>query len=119
MLSQTLATSAGNAVPASCTPQDFLALQDRTVLLPIFDQTYEQGSNAFYRVWGYAAFRITGYYFADAKYRWNSNCTGNDRCIHGYFTRFVDTSDAFTYGAPAPDLGGYVAKLELPKDGTP
>ncbi len=35
----------------------------RTVLLPLFDESGGTGSNAWYRVYGYAAFKLTGYHF--------------------------------------------------------
>lgn len=116
LISQTLSTQSGNSVPSSCTSEHFIALQNKTVLIPIFDEAYEQGSNAYYRVYGYAAFTITGYYFADSKYRWNSNCSGTERCIHGYFTQFVDTSDRFSYEGSGPAMGGFVAGLELTEE---
>ncbi|MGB5952930.1 MAG: pilus assembly protein TadG-related protein [Ornithinimicrobium sp.] len=112
------ASKPGKAVPSDCTTGDLEALQGRTVLLPIFDEAFDGGSNASYRIMGYAAFTITGYHFGPPKFSWNSGCKGNDRCLHGYFTRFADTSDAFTYGDSAPDLGGYVAKLILPAEET-
>lgn len=100
----------GNSVPSSCNPADFQAFQNKTVLLPIFDQSGASGSNAYYRVYGYAAFTVTGYHFA-GQYSWNSPCNGNDRCIRGYFTKFVDFSDAFTYTSSAPQLGAAVVSL--------
>lgn len=119
MVGETVASSPGKALPSSCSTEDIEALQSRTVLLPIFDEAYGEGAGASYRISGYAAFRITGYHFGPPKYRWNTSCSGADRCVHGYFTRFVDTSDAFTYGDSGPDLGAYVATLELPTDETP
>ena len=100
----------GNRPSQGCTPEDFTALQGRTVLLPIFDRSGSSGSNAWYHVYGYAAFTITGYDFA-GQYRWNSPCGGNDRCIRGYFTQFVDPSDAFFYDSTAPSLGAWVLRL--------
>lgn len=112
VVNETLFTSTGNSVPSGCQPEDFQSLQGATVLLPIFDEAGESGSSAFYKVHAYAAFTITGYYFADSKYRWNSACSGNERCISGYFTEYVELSDAFSYGE-APDLGSSVAHLIL------
>ena len=62
------------------------------------------GSDAWYHVYGYAAFTITGYYFA-GQYKWHKPCNGNDRCIRGYFTQFVEPSDAFFYDSTAPVSG--------------
>lgn len=103
-------TSTGAAVPSGCTTADFAAVQNRTVLLPIFDQTGDSGSNSWYRLYGYAAFQVTGYQLG-GQYKWNDPCSGDDRCIRGYFTQFVDLSSAFQYGTGAPQLGTAVVKL--------
>jgi len=103
-------SSTGNSVPQGCSENDFAALQNRTVLLPIFDSSGGTGSGAWYHVYGFAAFRITGYFFA-GQYSWNKPCSGNDRCIAGYFTRFVDLSERFTYTDDGPDLGAAILRL--------
>jgi Flp pilus assembly protein TadG len=100
----------GNNPSQGCTTGDFAALQGRTVLLPIFDRYGSSGSNAWYHVHGYAAFHITGYYFA-GQFKWNSPCGGNDRCIRGYFTEFVEPSDAFYYDSSAPSMGAWILRL--------
>ena len=38
-------------------------------------------------------------------------CNGNDRCITGYFTRFVELSDAWNYSPDAPQLGASILRL--------
>ncbi len=104
----------GNSVPSGCTTTDFVAFQNTTVLLPIFDSQTGTGSGATYRVYAYAAFQITGYHFG-GQYNWSPSgadpCTGNNRCIRGYFTRMVSLSEVFTYGATAPQLGASVVKI--------
>ena len=100
----------GNSVPSSCSLADFSAFRNRTVLLPIFDVYAGTGSGATYRIYGYAAFQLTGYHFG-GQYSWNGPCNGNDRCVRGYFTRFVDISEAFTYSATAPPLGAAIVDL--------
>ena len=37
--------------------------------------------------------------------------TGNDRCVSGYFTRFVELSDAWNYSPDAPQLGASILRL--------
>jgi hypothetical protein len=103
-------SSTGNTPSNGCRPADFAALQNREVLLPLFQVSGGNGANAWYQVYGYAAFRITGYYFA-GQYSWNKPCSGNARCLAGYFTRYVDLDDTFTYGPTAPDLGARVVDL--------
>ena len=100
----------GNNPSQGCTVGDFTALQNRTVLLPIFDRSGSTGSNAWYHVHSYAAFRITGYHFG-GQYKWNSPCNGEDRCIRGYFTQFVEPSDAFFYDSTAPSMGAWILRL--------
>ncbi|ROR73243.1 pilus assembly protein TadG-related protein [Bogoriella caseilytica] len=107
---QTLPTDTGVSVSSGCTPADFVALQNSTVLLPIFDRTEGTGSGARYRVYGYAALTITGYSFG-GQYRWNNPCSGDARCVRGYFTELVDLSDAFDYSPAAPELGAAIVSL--------
>jgi Flp pilus assembly protein TadG len=109
-ISGVLPSDPGNSVPSSCSTSDLAVLQGKTVLLPIFDQAYDSGGNASYRVYGYAAFLITGYHFG-GQYSWNQPCNGNERCISGYFTRFVTSPDTFDFGAGAPNLGASIVKL--------
>lgn len=112
-IAQTLWSSTGASVPSGCTTADLLALQNKTVLLPIFDQAADSGSNASYHVYGYAAFKLTGYNFPSKAYTWNaSGCTSPSRdCVKGYFTQFVDFAAAFHYSADAPHLGAAVVSL--------
>ena len=70
------------------------------MLLPLFVNADDSGNNAWYQVYGYAAFKLTGYDFQ-----------GSHNSIFGYFVKFVESSDAFTYGAGAPDLGARVVSL--------
>ncbi len=109
-ISGILPSDPGNSVPSSCSTGDLTAVQGTTVLLPIFDQALDSGSNSNYRVYGYAAFKITGYFFG-GQYAWNKPCNGNARCIKGYFTRFAGTLDAFDYGPSAPNFGTSVINL--------
>lgn len=72
------------------------------IVLPIYDDI---GANGGFVVSGYAAFYLTGYYFA-GQYRYNSPCSGSERCIRGYFTTLLDTDDpSFVYSDTAPDYG--------------
>ncbi|GAB3350952.1 pilus assembly protein TadG-related protein [Modestobacter lapidis] len=106
-------SSTGNAVPSSCSQADASSWLDRTVLLPIFDEYGGTGNNAWYRVYGYAAFRLTGYDFGGQYHTGKNTCLGNgsDRCVTGYFTRFVDLSEAFSYSSDAPALGTAILRL--------
>ena len=99
----------GNKGGTSC----MSSLHNKTILLPLFDSYRGQGNNAYYRVYGYAAFTITGYHLSGAN--WNSPCSGNERCISGYFTEFLDRSDDFEYGPSTQNLGATAVYL-LPNE---
>jgi Flp pilus assembly protein TadG len=101
----------GNSVPSSCVPADFSAWLGQTVLLPLFDDWGETGNNAWYQVYGYAAFKLTGYYLAGQYSTSPQPCSGSARCISGYFVRYVDLSDRFTWTTTGPDLGADILKL--------
>jgi hypothetical protein len=107
----TVYSSTGNSVPGTCSPEYVALLLGKTVLLPIFEESGGTGANAWYRVYGYAAFTLTGYNFAGQYKSSPAPCSGSDRCIRGYFTQFVDSTDDFDYGPTAPDLGGRVVSL--------
>ncbi len=104
-------SSTGNTPPSTCAPAYIASLVGQTVLLPLFDDSGASGSNAWYRVYAYAAFRITGYHFGGQFSTAPRPCGGNERCISGYFTRFVEMSDRFDYDAGAPQLGAWVLRL--------
>ena len=104
-------SSTGNSVPSPCSATDFSAWIGRTVLLPLYDQAGSTGSNAWYHVYAYAAFKLTGYSLGGQYKTSPAPCGGNDRCIAGYFTRFVDLSDRFTYTDDGPDTGASILRL--------
>jgi Flp pilus assembly protein TadG len=106
-----LTSSTGESPPNGCDPEDFEGWLDRTVLLPIFDVAGGTGSGAWYRVYGYAAFRLTGYSFTGQYKTEPRPCHGSTRCITGYFTRFVELSDAWDYSPDAPQLGSSILRL--------
>lgn len=101
----------GNSVPSTCSVADFSQWLGQTVLLPLYDEVGASGTNAWYRVYGYAAFRLTGYSLGGQYYSSPKPCGGNNRCVTGYFTRFVELSDAWDYDPTAPALGSSVLRL--------
>jgi Flp pilus assembly protein TadG len=111
-IGDTIYSDPGNSVPTGCSTGSFSSLLGKTVLLPLFDSSAGTGSGASYHLYGYAAFRLTGYSFG-GQFSWPSQapCNGNNRCVKGYFTSYVDLSDAFTYSAGAPALGAAVVQL--------
>jgi Flp pilus assembly protein TadG len=112
-IDQKLTSSPGNNPPGGCTQADFAGFVGQNVLLPIFDDFGGTGSGAWYQVYGYAAFHITGYDFGGQFNTDKKVCGGNgsDRCVTGYFTRFVELSDAWDYSPDAPQLGSSILRL--------
>jgi Flp pilus assembly protein TadG len=105
-----VASEPGNNPSKGCGPADLERLLGTTVLLPVFDESTGNGSHAQYHVYGYVAFKLTGYYFA-GQYKGTRACGGSDRCIRGYFTNFVERSDAFFYDSTAPSRGAWILRL--------
>lgn len=105
----------GNNVPSACEPADFQRWLGETVLLPIYDATRGTGNSGEYRVFGYAAFTLTGYKFSgnpDYVYSpYSGSCEGSARCVRGSFDRFVDLTDDFDYSPSGPRLGAAVVAL--------
>jgi Flp pilus assembly protein TadG len=114
-LDQRLLSDTGVAIPSGCAEADFQRQLNRTVLLPLFDLSGGTGSGAWYRVYGYAAFRITGYAFNGSIKSGHKVCgprtNSSDRCVTGYYTRFVELSDVWDYSPDAPQLGASVLRL--------
>jgi hypothetical protein len=81
------------------------------VLLPLFDDRGSQGTNAWYHVSGFAAFRLTGYMLGGQYKTSPAPCSGDDRCIQGYFVQHVDLGSEFTTSPTAPDLGATIVTL--------
>jgi Flp pilus assembly protein TadG len=104
-------SSTGNNPLPGCAPADLLALLGTTVLLPIFDDATGTGSGAQYHVYGYAAFKLTGYYLGGSFDPSPSPCSGNERCLRGYFTSLVTLSEDFPHSPTAPLLGAAVVRL--------
>ncbi|MDV7999865.1 pilus assembly protein TadG-related protein [Rhodococcus sp. IEGM 1408] len=93
---------------------DLSTIRNRTILVPIFDdadpaETGGQGRGAWYKVYGYAAFTVTGYNFSGQS--WEPPCAKNLRCISGYFTTILQADPDFDYGPGGPDLGAAAVVL--------
>ena len=100
----------GNDAP--CTAAYWLGHVGKTVLLPIFDEFGGTGSNAWYRVHGYAAFELSGFDFGGQHLTEKKLCgNGSARCITGRFVRYVEPSDAFFYDSTAPSMGAWILRL--------
>ncbi|MHB1474335.1 MAG: TadE/TadG family type IV pilus assembly protein [Dermatophilaceae bacterium] len=116
---------------APCDLSILASYKGQIVYLPIFDcDTSVQhsfancnnahGSGDWYHISGYAAFYLTGFYFASGKTEGKSiyppddddaPCNGPDRCVSGWFTTgtlqtTIDTSGAPGFGSYAVQLAG-------------
>jgi Flp pilus assembly pilin Flp len=95
----------GNNPSKGCTQAYFQSLLGKTILVPIFGEQTGTGNGAQYRIYGYAAFKFTGYFFGSSFKSSPQPCNGNDRCIEGYFTRYVNLDEVLEINGAAPDLG--------------
>ncbi|MGY1720311.1 pilus assembly protein TadG-related protein [Blastococcus sp. SYSU DS0552] len=114
-IGQRLSSDTGVSLPSGCSEADLQGWLGRTVLLPLFDEFGDGGSNGWYRVYGYAAFTLTGYAvngsISSGKKVCGPGTNSSDRCVTGYYTRFVELSDAWTYSPDAPQLGASILRL--------
>jgi Flp pilus assembly protein TadG len=110
-IDQLLQADPGESPSNGCDAADFASYLGQTVLLPIYDDAGGTGSGGWYRVYGYAAFKLTGYAFTGQFKSDPRPCNGNVRCVSGYFTRFVELSDAWDYSPDAPQMGSSILRL--------
>jgi Flp pilus assembly protein TadG len=107
----------GNSIPLSS--QCISAMQNmknQTILIPMFEDAGGSGASGWYKIYGFAAFKITGWKFGgngQSDLNWNNtgtpSCTGSCRGIIGSFQKFVDLGSVYTSGGP--DLGARIIKL--------
>ncbi|MDF9279237.1 Tad domain-containing protein [Arthrobacter sp. EH-1B-1] len=106
------ASDPGASAPSVCGSSDFDRIKDQTVLFPLYDAERGTGNNAEFHIKGFAAFHVTAYHFAS--YDWALDGTSVcNKCIEGYFKRFVTLDDAYTLDPNAPSNGTNVVKLTL------
>lgn len=124
-ISDQLSSDTGNSLPSGCSESDFIAVQNEIVLLPLFDAVCDptgvcdsaanSNANYRYRVYGYVAFKLTGYKFQQSNIHWGDNSGCSKNCIKGYFTQFADVNEDFTYDPSSPvapsGLGAEIVNL--------
>ncbi|MHA7220284.1 pilus assembly protein TadG-related protein [Arthrobacter sp. MDT1-48-3] len=98
------ASDTGNSFPGVCL-DELETMKNQTILIPVFEDTGGSGNNGWYKIYGFAAFEITGWKFGgngQTGLNWNNSpsCTGNCRGIIGSFQRFVTLDTDFTFGGP-------------------
>jgi len=106
----TLGEEGNDSPKAPCDPSMFL---NKTVLVPIFDDIDKDppGHNQRFHVRGFAAFYIRGFRLGGTGSEWTVNpppsCSSSERCIGGWFVRFVAPGDVFG----GPNLGAVIVKM--------
>ena len=104
----------GVSPPSSCSSAYLESLIGQVLHIPVYDTATLNGNNGTYSIRGYAAFVLTGYWFT-GQYRRPSivtgtnRCSGEDRCIYGFFTEALAPS-ASTIGS-GPSLGVTVVQM--------
>lgn len=86
------------------------------IYLPVFDSTNGlNGNNGAYNVAGYGAFFMTGYYLGAVKRKsmvtGTYPCSGNDRCISGFFTQGLVPQGGTVSNDPSTNMGATVVGL--------
>ena len=94
----------GSRLPSSCTEAYLASLIDSDVLMPVWDQVTGSGTDLRARVYGYAAFHITGYDVYNP----------GDPALYGYFTYAAQQADDTTRPTTtsAPLLGASSVYLQ-------
>lgn len=109
----------GVAFPGSCQAvvdqwkAELAAGQQVYIILPIYDDGRNTGSNTEYRVSGYVTFEITGWRFTGGNNYNNTTspyaCTGS---CQGFIGRYIDEStDDGSYEGGGPNLGASIIEL--------
>jgi hypothetical protein len=94
----------GNSNP--CSKQQFAAWQNKTVLVPLYDDTRGSGSHGEYHIVGFASFKILGYDLKNGG-TWGaiSSCPGTSgnsgKCLYGEFSH-----NSPDIGTPGTSGGG-------------
>lgn len=107
--------STGTSLPQDCHNQSAALLQNKTILIPIYDEKGGQGSSGWYNIIAWAAFQVEGYSFSGGT-AWNAakvtqNCGGNCFGIYGRFVQFTSLDSNYTIGGPS-DYGVSIVKLD-------
>jgi len=96
----------GSSPSNGCDPSDLAALVGDEVALPFFIDIDGQGNNGRYLVGGFGLFHVTGYNFG-GQFKVNAPCSGDVRCISGFFTSGAIYEGEFG----GPDFGIVIVKL--------
>jgi Flp pilus assembly protein TadG len=104
-----------DSLPSGCDAV-FSTLIGRTILVPIFDDALVTRPVAWYHIYGFAAFTVTGFKFSGNGVGLSitdpaaPSCTGNCRGIQGRFSHWTSL-DAAGVELGGPDLGASFVRL--------
>jgi len=100
-----LSNTASNPLQ-NCTSVDFAEYQTKELLLPVFDRKKSSGSSTSVRILGFAAFKVTGYYFSATNY-WGdiTGCQRTQPCIRGHFLKMTGVPAEYQVSSTAHGLG--------------
>lgn len=107
-----MTSDTGTSLPSGCI-EVLTASANKTVLLPVYGDKSGTGGGGYYKITGWAAFKLLGWNFPGYSYQntvyTNATCKGDCKGIIGQFVSFVSLNDSFT-GA-GPDLGASVISV--------
>ncbi len=85
-----LAVSTGNKPPTGCSADELydLVIVNGPLLIPFFMDVNDVGINGEYRISAVGAFHASAYHFG-GKYSFDPPCSGDERCIRGYFSEIT------------------------------
>lgn len=107
-----MTSDTGISLPTGCAAV-LTATANQTVLLPVYGDSNGSGGTGWYKITGWAAFRLLGWNFPGFSYQNNAytgaTCKGDCKGIIGQFVSFVSLNDKFT--GTGPDLGANIVTL--------
>jgi Putative Flp pilus-assembly TadE/G-like len=101
----TYSSDPGVSAPGPCATALQTARDTRAVIyMPVYDGVAGSGTSATYSLIQFAAFVVTGYdlpgFSAPSWLTGANHCTGNDKCVYGFFTQALVPGNEFGAGPP-------------------
>ncbi|HEX9087838.1 MAG TPA: pilus assembly protein TadG-related protein [Arthrobacter sp.] len=111
-LNAMMTSDTGISLPTGCAAV-LAANADKTVLLPVYSDLSGAGAGGWYKITGWAAFKLLGWNYPGSSYQSNAytgaTCKGSCKGIIGQFVSFVSLDDNFT--GTGADLGANIVTL--------
>lgn len=87
-ISDWISADPGSSPSNGCSPPDLSGLIGEKTPLPVFNDIDGVGAGGQYHIDSFVLFTITGYNFG-GQYKVNPPCSGDERCVSGFFTTGV------------------------------